>query len=658
MNMTSFYQNRNFFGERGRPIYRIPSRRNISFYGAENILQHKVMSFFDVVQFERFGRLSGEYLLDQNGLILIDESHSFIMINNSWEDVVSQQVSDYIYNRDNQGRLLDILGRIKTMEAVQGCQILAHPYSNVYFHFIGDMLPSLRFFDGLNDAPVLLDNGLLEQSYQKQYLGRALGGKNVIPFSAPVRVIDPWLAHSAVVRGIAVFIFCPPLALIGWLVGDAIRKFVMPDFILTSGGFSGLLKAKLFWALGPQAIGAGAGLLIGYVIAFTLFPPPLAPLSTVGQWQEFDGEKPFDLLADKNVRAHTIATLAVLLPRNMTLAKALAERDPAAATQRLQDNLRYGDRVRVIAGEKEVYLAVYGCAEEECQSGRGAFLGIGGQEVRGRVDTIGIAFMAVANQEGDIQSSPQSQLPFPLEPAYQAWVSQLRTGLALRQERHEPFFSRMWQKVTSVLAPRHDQPEEKAQADTPVPVPVDPPVAKEAAPQPQEQVAPTGPSMQEPAPTAAPTEEKPAETAPAAETVALPSHVEPIATAPQPPSEEVKPETTPVSPPAAAAPSPAQPTAETPANLPQETTSTSPSFDCAKATTLQEKRVCSDPDLAALDRKLAEVYRAALKESRDPLALKREQAGWVHTVRDPCLDQLACIAAAYQTRIDLLLKQP
>jgi len=196
MNMTSFYQNRNFFGERGRPIYRIPSRRSISFYGPENILQHKVMSFFDIVQFERFGRLSGEYLLDQNGLILIDESHNFIMINNSWEDVVSRQVSDYVYNRDNQGHLLDALGSIKTMEVVQDCQILAHPYSHVYFHFIGDMLPSLRFFDGLNDAPVLLDNGLLERSYQKQYLGRALGGKNVIPFSAPVRVIDPWLAHS------------------------------------------------------------------------------------------------------------------------------------------------------------------------------------------------------------------------------------------------------------------------------------------------------------------------------------------------------------------------------------------------------------------------------------------------------------------------------
>jgi hypothetical protein len=36
-----------------------------------------------------------------------------------------------------------------------------------------------------------------------------------------------------VVRGIAIFILCPPLEYLGWVAGNAIRKLVMPDFVIT-----------------------------------------------------------------------------------------------------------------------------------------------------------------------------------------------------------------------------------------------------------------------------------------------------------------------------------------------------------------------------------------------------------------------------------------
>ena len=46
---------------------------------------------------------------------------------------------------------------------------------------------------------------------------------------------------------------------LGFLIGDFIRKLAIPDMIFTTGGFLGLLKARLFWMCGPQLIGIAIG---------------------------------------------------------------------------------------------------------------------------------------------------------------------------------------------------------------------------------------------------------------------------------------------------------------------------------------------------------------------------------------------------------------
>lgn len=56
-----------------------------------------------------------------------------------------------------------------------------------------------------------------------------------------------------------------------------------------------------------------------------------------------------------------------------------------------------------------------------------------------------------------------------------------------------------------------------------------------------------------------------------------------------------------------------------------------PTFDCAKAQGEVEKLICSDASLAALDRKLAEVYKAASAKATGKMLtdLRTEQRGWV-----------------------------
>ncbi|MBV7408254.1 MliC family protein [Maritimibacter sp. DP1N21-5] len=84
------------------------------------------------------------------------------------------------------------------------------------------------------------------------------------------------------------------------------------------------------------------------------------------------------------------------------------------------------------------------------------------------------------------------------------------------------------------------------------------------------------------------------------------------------------------------------------------------SFDCSKAESSAEEAICATPDLAALDRRIAEVFARALtvvdaldtgaEEART--ALQTEQRGWIGG-RDDCWkaeDLKACIETAYLTR--------
>ncbi|WOE76274.1 lysozyme inhibitor LprI family protein [Alterisphingorhabdus coralli] len=83
-----------------------------------------------------------------------------------------------------------------------------------------------------------------------------------------------------------------------------------------------------------------------------------------------------------------------------------------------------------------------------------------------------------------------------------------------------------------------------------------------------------------------------------------------------------------------------------------------PSFDCNRATSPQEKLICSDEKLAAVDRTLSQAYRALLSNNRH---LRREivasQRQWLQERDDiPCLSleeqtqQIGCIESSYALR--------
>ncbi len=116
----------------------------------------------------------------------------------------------------------------------------------------------------------------------------------------------------------------------------------------------------------------------------------------------------------------------------------------------------------------------------------------------------------------------------------------------------------------------------------------------------------------------------------------------PVIPAPQPKAPEASQPSAPVT---SAAPSVSQPA--------PETTKISPSFDCAKASSTAERMICSSNELAQADVQLAQVYKAALGNTADKAALKKEQAAWLKNQRNICTDANSMLKV-YQERISQL----
>lgn len=90
-----------------------------------------------------------------------------------------------------------------------------------------------------------------------------------------------------------------------------------------------------------------------------------------------------------------------------------------------------------------------------------------------------------------------------------------------------------------------------------------------------------------------------------------------------------------------------------PASIPVKSENFTPSFDCAKASTGQERLICSDKELSALDVELMQAYKKLLNNLpvSDRDRQKNEQRNWIKYTRDAC-STVSCLSKAYRERID------
>lgn len=79
-----------------------------------------------------------------------------------------------------------------------------------------------------------------------------------------------------------------------------------------------------------------------------------------------------------------------------------------------------------------------------------------------------------------------------------------------------------------------------------------------------------------------------------------------------------------------------------------------PSFNCAYAGTRAERMVCSDPELAAADRRLARAFRRATDSGVPYRELRAEQDDWLGIREDAARRSPEAVASIYEQRIEEL----
>jgi hypothetical protein len=163
----------------------------------------------------------------------------------------------------------------------------------------------------------------------------------------------------------------------------------------------------------------------------------------------------------------------------------------------------------------------------------------------------------------------------------------------------------------------------------------------------------------------APAPQKPPQAAALAKAPAAPPRQVPQTAAVKPPEPAVaaaRPASSASLPPApAAAPKPPPRKTEVARSTPREVRTTAaarlgPSFDCRKARSVNERLICSDPELARLDRDLGRLHARAKRSTPDPAGLKLRDATEWHNREAICRDR-ECLRRWFAQRRDQMMEE-
>lgn len=86
------------------------------------------------------------------------------------------------------------------------------------------------------------------------------------------------------------------------------------------------------------------------------------------------------------------------------------------------------------------------------------------------------------------------------------------------------------------------------------------------------------------------------------------------------------------------------------------------SFSCSKVSTVEERLICSDPHLSAVDGGMGKAFSTARRQVTDKAALLADQRRWLRSERSKCLrldgraNQIGCLIVATEGRRDQLLR--
>jgi hypothetical protein len=192
-----FYRDPEFFGERSTPMYYDYDITKINVSAETENRKNELLSFVNQIYFFHFGILRGEYIVLDNGLILLDRNGIPHKINTAEKNVASQQLDILCCQPafiEMSQRLLAQWDQLPYLEP--NTPILSDPHTPNYFHFTLQTMQFIRYLE-MQDIPALaIAQSCLQKRFQVDLFLKVIGTRKAIVLSQPARVRDPMLIHS------------------------------------------------------------------------------------------------------------------------------------------------------------------------------------------------------------------------------------------------------------------------------------------------------------------------------------------------------------------------------------------------------------------------------------------------------------------------------
>ncbi len=193
-----YFQSRHFVSLSERPVAFTPfDSSKATVYSNTPIFYNRLFAEFDRMQFERCGKLLGEYYATSHGLILIGEAGNCFTINFPWD---SSMLSRFPFAEVNTPQFWEqrekLLANWQNVPFVENCTIWSHIYYDNYYHFTFELLQKARLAENSGANLVLIPEALLLCRFQRDLLSKILGDTKIIPMNGFVRVLDPVIADG------------------------------------------------------------------------------------------------------------------------------------------------------------------------------------------------------------------------------------------------------------------------------------------------------------------------------------------------------------------------------------------------------------------------------------------------------------------------------
>ena len=185
---------------RGAPEKRLPflplDYGDVTIFAQSELLKNRLLVDFERCPVERSGIMLGEYIVMEDGLILIDRKGNPISINFPDAFLTAGRVFDAVNKREFWLRRQSVLEHWDAIPMIEDAAIFSHIYHNNYYHFTFEFMQNFRLLASYESSHIIIPRKILSLKFQLDLIQRALGDRRVVFPDSPVRVKNPVITQS------------------------------------------------------------------------------------------------------------------------------------------------------------------------------------------------------------------------------------------------------------------------------------------------------------------------------------------------------------------------------------------------------------------------------------------------------------------------------